>query len=55
MAKKKVDRQAVIADMIANPEKWRKKSEAAARREHPEMTREQMDASWDQVKHQLGL
>jgi hypothetical protein len=46
---------AFVNDIVANPEKYRKRTEAEARKEHPEMTDEQHDWAWRQAAHQLGL
>lgn len=45
----------MIADMKANPEKYRLEADAEARRANPHMTQEQLDASWEQVKESFGL
>jgi hypothetical protein len=42
-------------DLIANPEKYKKLWGDKARAEHPEMTEEQHEASWQQLAHQFGL
>jgi len=38
-----------------DPEGFRKEADAAARKANPAITEEQLDASWEQVKHQFGL
>lgn len=49
------ERDDFIADLIANPEKYRAEWTAKHRRERPDMTEEQIQASWDQAAFQLGL
>ena len=46
---------AAIRDIIDNTEKYKKKWDAKARKDYPEMTEEQLQASWDQLAHQFGL
>jgi hypothetical protein len=48
-------RDASIRDLLAYPEEFKRKSDEEARKEHPEMTEEQLRASWDVVAHLFGL
>jgi hypothetical protein len=51
----KAKRDAFFDDLLANPEKYKKKWGDEARAENPEMTDEQIEASWDQLADQFGL
>jgi hypothetical protein len=51
----KAERDAFFADLKANPDKYRKEWDDEARKEHPDMTEEQLQASWDQLADQFGL
>jgi indole-3-glycerol phosphate synthase len=44
---------AALADMLKNPEKHKKAFIAAAKKESPEMTDEQIEANWAQATNQL--
>jgi hypothetical protein len=48
-------RNASIRDLLAYPEEFKRKSDEEALKEHPEMTEEQLLASWDVVAHLFGL
>jgi HD domain len=48
-------RDAFIADLIADPEKYRREWNARARRDCPWMTEAQLDASWEHVAQLMGL
>jgi len=48
-------RDASIRDLLAYPEEFKRKSDETARKEHPEMTEEQLQASWDVAAHLFGL
>jgi hypothetical protein len=48
-------RDAVIDDIMANPEKYKKSWTDKARAENPQMTEEQLEWSWRQLCQQLGL
>jgi hypothetical protein len=52
---KKAERDAFVDDLLADPESYRKRWDDALRRDRPEMTDEQVKASWEQVVHQIGL
>lgn len=52
---KKQERAKVIADMIADPEKFKRETKAQALKDNPKLTDEQLEASWRQVAHQFGL
>jgi hypothetical protein len=46
----------VIDDIIANPGKYRKQWAEDTQHQYPgKYTQEQLDASWDQLAHQVGL
>jgi hypothetical protein len=51
----KAERDAFVADLIAQPEKYRREWGEQARRENPQMTDEQIEAAWDQLAEQMGL
>ena len=44
---------AALADMMKNREKYKKQFIEAAKKESPEMTDEQLEASWEQAARQL--
>jgi hypothetical protein len=51
----KAKRDEFVANLLADPDKYRKDWDAKARAENPHMTQEQLDASWEQLAHQFGL
>ena len=46
---------AFLDDLMADPEKYRKKWDDEALAKNPKLTRAQLDASWAQLVHQFGL
>lgn len=56
MSDKKIRKmKKAVADMIADPEKFKRETLEAARREHPDMTEEQLKKSWELVEKTFGL
>ena len=53
--KTKGARDAFVAALLSNPEKYRKQWDAEARREQTDLTEEQLDQSWKQLADQFGL
>jgi hypothetical protein len=49
------ERAAFDADLIADPQKYKKLWGDKARAENPQMTEHQLDMSWRQLCHQFGL
>jgi len=49
------ERDAFIEDILANPQKYKDKWTERARLEAPQMTEEQLEASWQQMAEQFGL
>lgn len=47
--------EAALDDIIANPEKYRKKWDEETRKTHPDMTEEQRAAAWEEVAQRMGL
>jgi hypothetical protein len=48
-------RKKFIEEFLADPDAFKKRWDEETRREYPEMTEEQLQGSWDQMAHQLGL
>lgn len=44
-----------LRDLLENTEKYRLQAREEQRKESPEMTEEQLDATWEQAAHQFGL
>ena len=42
-------------EVLEKLDELRAEWDAKAKKEHPEMTAEQLEASWQQARHQLGL
>jgi hypothetical protein len=43
--------RAILSDLESFKKKW----DERARKDHPEMTDEQLRAAWDQIVHQFGF
>jgi hypothetical protein len=48
-------RKKFIKEFLSDPAAFKKKWDEETRKEYPDMTDEQLQGSWDQMAHQLGL
>ena len=55
MSKQSDDRKKAIAKILADPEAFRRETNAAALKANPKLTQLQLDASWKQMAEQFGL
>jgi hypothetical protein len=51
----KAGRDRAVAEVLADPQKWRAETEAELRADNPHMTPEQIEANLDLVAKQFGL
>jgi hypothetical protein len=55
LAEERLRFAAAAADIVENPEKYKKLWDEKARRDNPHLTQSQLDASWEQIAQQFGL